>query len=87
MSICPICGKEFDPKANSKKPRKYCSPECYREGNRITMHDRYHRIQAENHRVWAKAEAQKLVKQPSLGLDELADYIYTNYNPRKSNRK
>lgn len=87
MSICPICGREFDPHATSKKSRKYCSHECYKKAN-IKQVNRRKQIRRNEARLeWAQHEANKVaeivITNGGAYLDELADYIYNNYKQRR----
>lgn len=44
IKTCVICGNEFETNIKSKK---YCSPECWREGKRINARKNYqkHRVE------------------------------------------
>lgn len=87
MSKCPICGKEFNPHITSKKPRKYCSHECYRIANTKHVNERK-KVKKEAARLeWAKHEAE-IIMHNMIGLevDNLADYIYNNYRERKKTK-
>lgn len=86
-SVCPICGKEFDPHATSNKPRKYCNHECYRLANIKHVNEKK-KIRDEEARLeWAKDEARYLGHLAhEWGLNELTDYIYNNYKPRRKTK-
>lgn len=86
MSICPICGKEFDPKAHSKKPRRYCSAECYRRANIQSTNLHLKERRNASRMAWANAEAVQLINAlEEQGVDGLASYVYNHYKPK--NRK
>lgn len=82
-SVCPICGNEFESQRTSKRPRKYCSHECYRKAN-IKQVNKRKKIRIEESRLeWAKNEARDILRMAStLTVDQLAYYIYNNYNKR-----
>lgn len=88
MSICSECGREFtETKVRRGYPRKYCSKACYRAANRKQCLKR-RRLEIDNERrEWAYKEARYLNHIAyEVGVDELADYVYNNYNKRSQTK-
>lgn len=81
IKTCPICGKQFE--CNDLR-RRYCSAECARRA-KYNWNSAWNKENREDkHKDWAYREAEKLahllVDQDAM--DELANYIYNNYNKR-----
>lgn len=79
-SVCSICGREFE---THDKRKKYCSRECARQA-KLNQNNNWNKVEREEKRInWAKDEARYLNHLAyETGVDELADYIYNNYNKR-----
>lgn len=86
IKACPTCGKQFE----SNDMRKvYCSEECARR-SRSKFNSKYNiRVAQKKRMEWAYIEAEKVseiaITTGGNYIDELADYIYNNYNRRKGN--
>lgn len=86
-SICPICGREFDQQDSSKRPRTYCSRECYKKNNVLQCTERKKLSRDKARLEWAKDEARYLNHLAyECGVDELAEYIYNNHNKRRKTK-
>lgn len=83
IKTCPVCGREFE----SNDMRKvYCSKECARR-SRSKFNSRYNiRVAQKKRMEWAYIEAEKVseiaITTGGNYMDELADYIYINYNKK-----
>lgn len=83
IKTCPVCGKQFE----SNDMRKvYCSKECVKH-NHSKLNSRYNiRVAQKKRMEWAYIEAEKVseiaITTGGNYMDELADYIYNNYNKR-----
>lgn len=80
IKVCPVCGKEFE---THDKRKKYCSRECARRA-KFNQHNNWNKGKREEERMeWAKNEARDILRMAStLTVDQLAYYIYNNYNKR-----
>lgn len=81
IKTCPVCGKQFE----SNDMRKvYCSKECARR-SRSKFNSKYNiRVAQKKRMEWARGEAEYLNHLAyECGVDELADYIYNNYEKRR----
>lgn len=87
-SICPICGKEFDPRAGgTTRPRVTCSRECSIKRNARRAEARTQAVRDEARWEWARYEAMMLHHIAiESGVDALADCVYNRFNKRNRRR-
>lgn len=81
---CPICGKQFE---THDKRKKYCSIECARRA-RSSQNYTWNKNDRDAKRMeWAKNEARDILRMAStLTVDQLAYYIYNNYEKKRKRR-
>lgn len=81
IKSCPICGTQFE---THDLRKRYCSNKCAYQGRVNSNNKRMEATRTANKRAWAMREAHCLNHLAyECGVDELADYIYNNYNQRK----
>lgn len=84
IKVCPHCSKEFE---CFNKNQKYCSADCAYRARLNGNSRRMRATRTEDRKEWAKEEARYLNHLTyECGVDELADYIYNNYNKRRGRK-
>lgn len=77
FKTCANCGKEFQV---SPQRRRYCSQECAHRGHIARAKIIQKRLDSDARRVWAYHEAEVLLGLVAKGVDQIASYIYNNFN-------
>lgn len=79
--ICKLCGTEFN---TTDRRQKYCSDVCAHRARSNSNNKRLKAMRTNGRKEWAHRQAEHLNHLTyECGVDELADYIYNNYNKRR----